>query len=81
MSYIQIIPVPVLCLGQYFFGTLVYPYPNFKGTFTNSGGHTKSIQFLPVKMNTVSMLNFGKFLFVFYIILSSMSMVFAQEGV
>ena len=33
----------VLCLGQDFWGTLVSPYLNFRGTFANSGGHTKSI--------------------------------------
>ena len=26
-------------------------YLNFRGTFTNSGGHTKSFKFLPVKLN------------------------------
>ena len=25
---------------------------NFRGTFTNSGGHTKSFKFLPVKLNS-----------------------------
>ena len=33
----------VLCLGQDFWGTPVSPYLNFRGTFANSGGHTKSI--------------------------------------
>ena len=27
-------------------------YLNFRGTFTNSGGHTKSYKFLPVKLNS-----------------------------
>ena len=27
-------------------------YLNFRGTFTNSGGHTKSFIFLPVKLNS-----------------------------
>ena len=27
-------------------------YLNFRGTFTNSGGHTKLFKFLPVKMNS-----------------------------
>ena len=27
-------------------------YLNFRGTFTNSGGHTKSFNFLPVKLNS-----------------------------
>ena len=39
----------MLCLGQDFWGTPVSPYLNFRGTFANSGGHTKSIWFLPVK--------------------------------
>ena len=25
---------------------------NFRGTFTNSGGHTNSFKFLPVKLNS-----------------------------
>ena len=28
------------------------PYLNFRGTLTNSGGHTKSFKFLPVKLNS-----------------------------
>ena len=27
-------------------------YLNFRGTFRNSGGHTKSFKFLPVKLNS-----------------------------
>ena len=27
-------------------------YLNFRGTLTNSGGHTKSLKFLPVKLNS-----------------------------
>ena len=27
-------------------------YLNFRGTFTNSGGHTKSFKFLPVKLSS-----------------------------
>ena len=27
-------------------------YLNFRGTFTNSGGHTESFKFLPVKLNS-----------------------------
>ena len=27
-------------------------YLNFRGTFTNSGGHTKSFNFVPVKLNS-----------------------------
>ena len=29
----------------------MYLYLNFRGTFTNSGGHTKSFKFLPAKLN------------------------------
>ena len=42
----------MLCLGQDFRGTQVSLYLNFRGTFTNSGGHTKSFIFLHVKMNS-----------------------------
>ena len=42
----------VLCLGQDFWGTQVSLYLNFRGTFTNAGGQTKSIKFLPVKLNS-----------------------------
>ena len=35
----------VLCLGQDSWGTPVSLYPNFRGTFAKSGGHTKSIRF------------------------------------
>ena len=44
--------VSVMCLGQHFWGTQVSLYLNFRGTFTNSGGHTKPFQFLPVKLNS-----------------------------
>ena len=44
----------VLCLGQDFWGTPVSHFLNFRGTFANSGGHTKSIRFLPVELNAVS---------------------------
>ena len=64
----------MLCLDQDLWGTPVSLSPNFRGTFANSGGHTKSIQFLPVKLNTV----FGLF---FNSILSSISIVWAQERV
>ena len=40
----------VVCLGQDFWGTQVSLYLNFRGTFTNSGGHTKSFKILPVKL-------------------------------
>ena len=38
--------------GQDFWGTQVSLYLNFRGTFTNSGGHAKSLIFLPVKLNS-----------------------------
>ena len=41
----------VLCLGPDFWGTQVSLNLNFRGTFTNSGRHTKSFKFLPVKLN------------------------------
>ena len=41
----------VLCLGQDFWGTQVSLYLNFRGTFTNSGGHTNSFNFLLVKLS------------------------------
>ena len=53
-------------------------YPNFRGTFTNSGGHTKSFNFLPVKLNSYPEIS-G--LFFFYLNLISMSIVLAREGV
>ena len=53
------------------------PYLNFRGTFANSGGHTKSIQFLPVKLKN----SFPEISVHFYLNLSSMSIVLAQEVV
>ena len=38
--------------GQDFWGTQVSLYLNFRGTFSNSGGHTKSFKFVPVKLNS-----------------------------
>ena len=38
------------------------PYLNFRGTFANSGGHSNSFCFLPVKLETV----FRKFLFILF---------------
>ena len=35
-----------------FWGTQVSLYLNFRGTFTNSGGHTKSFKCLPAKLNS-----------------------------
>ena len=61
---------PVLCIGQDFCPTT----QNSGGTFANSWGHSKSIQFLPVKLNTV----FGSF---FNSILSSISIVWAKKRV
>ena len=40
------------------------PYLNFRGTFANSGGHTNSICFLPVKLKHLTG-NFCSFLFTF----------------
>ena len=48
----------------------------FRGTFTNSGGHTKSFKFLPVKLNSNLEISVH-----FYLNLSSMSIVLAREGV
>ena len=42
----------MLCLGQGFWETQVSLYQNFRGTFPNSGGHTKSFKFLSVKLNS-----------------------------
>ena len=51
-------------------------YLNFRGTFTNSGGHTKSFNFVPVKLNSYPEISVH-----FYLNLSSMSIVLAPEGV
>ena len=43
----------MLCLGQDFWGTQESLYLNFRGTFTNSGGHTKFSNLnLLVKLNS-----------------------------
>ena len=47
-------------------------YLNFRGTFTNSGGH---IKFLPVKLNSYLEISVN-----FYLNLSLMSIDLAQEG-
>ena len=39
-------------------------YLNFRVTFTNSGGHTKSFNFLPVKLNSYPEISVH-FLFIF----------------
>ena len=59
-----------------FLGDTGVPYLNFRGTFANSGGHIKSISFLPVKLKS-----FLEISVYFYLNLSSMSIVLAQEGV
>ena len=46
------VKLAVLCIGQDFWGTQVSLHLTFRGTFTNSGGHTKSFKFLPVKLNS-----------------------------
>ena len=51
-------------------------YLNFRGTFANSGGHTKSFKFLPVKLNSYPEISVH-----FYLHLSLMSIVLAREGV
>ena len=51
-------------------------YLNFRGTFTNSGGHTKSFECLPAKLNSYLEISVH-----FYLNLSSMSIDLAQEGV
>ena len=52
-------------------------YLNFRGTFTNSGGHTKSFKILPVKLNSYPEIS----VHFFYSNLSSMSIDLAQEEV
>ena len=49
---------------------------NFRGTFTNSGGHTKSFKFLPAKLNKFPEISVN----FFYLNLSSMSIVLGREG-
>ena len=51
-------------------------YLNFRGTFTNSGGQTKSFKFLPTKLNSYPQISVR----FFYLNLSSMSIDLAQEG-
>ena len=52
-------------------------YLNFRGTFTNSGGHTNSFKILSVKLNDLYL----EISVHFYSNLSSMSIVLAREGV
>ena len=54
-------------------------YLNFRGTFTTSGGHTKSFKSLPVKLNSYPEISVP-FLFKFELT-SSSNLVLAQEGV
>ena len=51
-------------------------YLNFRETFTNSGGHTRSFNFLPVKLNSYPEISVH-----FYLNLSLMSIDLAQETV
>ena len=51
-------------------------YLNFRGTFTNSGGHTKNFKFLPVKLNSYPEISVN-----FFSNLSSMPIDLVQEGV
>ena len=54
----------------------MFLYLNFRGTFTNSGRHTKSFKILPVKLNSYPEISVH-----FYLNLSSMSIVLAREKV
>ena len=47
-------------------------YLIFRGTFTNSGGHTKSFKFLPIKLNSYPEISAH-----FYLNLSLMSIFLA----
>ena len=60
----------VLCLSQDFWGTQVSLNLNFRGTFTNSEGHTKSFKVLPVKMNSYPEISVH-FLFQFELVFDS----------
>ena len=67
----------VLCLGPEYWGTPVSPYLNFRGIFANSGGHTKFRLIFTCKIeNRVLEISVH-----FYLHLSSMTIVLAQEGV
>ena len=58
-----------------FLGDTGFPLPEFQGDFTNSGGHTKILKILRFKLNSYPEIS------VFYLNLSSMSIVLAREGV
>ena len=60
-----------------FLGDTDIHLPEFQGTFTNSGGHTKSFKFLPVKLNSYLEISVH---FCCCLNLSSMSIVLAREG-
>ena len=53
------------------------PYLNFRGTFANFGGHTKFHLIFTCKIEN----SFPEISVHFYLHLSSMSIVLAQEGV
>ena len=53
------------------------PYLNFRGTFANSGGHTKVHLVFTRKIEN----SFTEISVHFYLHLSSMTIVLAQEGV
>ena len=72
-----VVCVAVLCLGQEFWGTPVSPYLNFRGTFANSGGHTKFHLIFTCKIKN----SFPEISVLFYLHLSLMTIVLAQEGV
>ena len=65
----------MLCLGQDFWGTQVSPYLTFRGTLTNSGGHTKSCKFLLVKLNSYPEIS----VHFFFLNLSLIAIVLARE--
>ena len=67
----------MLCLGQEFWGTPVSPYLNFRGTFANSEGHTKFHLIFTCKIEN----SFSEISVHFYLHLSPMTIVLAQEGV
>ena len=52
------------------------PYQNFSGTFANSGGHTKIALIFTYKIEN----SFTEISVHFYLHLSSMTVVLAQEG-
>ena len=75
LTPMMIFIISVLCLAQDFWGTPVSPYLNFRGTFANSGGHTKIHLIFSCKI----VYSFPEISVHFYLNLSSMSIVLAQE--